>query len=100
MTVSCEKTGVTIHPGNTMIPIEEMTRDDSVFISKLRDIVHQRELAEPELGVRPRVKFLVQPGGEVTYLKARWQATNGTTYPTTWQVVNRAGPSIPDWGKP
>ncbi len=100
MTVSCEKTGVTIHPGGATISIEQMRSDDSFFVSKLREIVEQHQNAEPELGFRPRVKFLVQPGGEVTYLKARWQANNGTSYPTTWQVVDRAGPMLPDWGKP
>ena len=52
--------------------------------------------AEPEVGLRPRVNFLVKPGGEVTYLKARWQTTTATSYPTTWQLVNRGGPRLPD----
>jgi hypothetical protein len=100
MTISCEKTGVTIYPGGSSISFEEMGRDDSLFATRLKEIVQKQQDATPELGLRPRVKFLVRPGGEVTYLKARWQATTQTNYPTTWQVVDHAGSIIPELGKP
>lgn len=64
--------------------------------AKLRAVVKAKQDAEPELGLRPRVNFLVKPGGEVAYLKARWQVTTGTSYPTTWQLVDRGGPRLPD----
>jgi hypothetical protein len=100
MTISCEKSGVTIYPGGNTLTFEQMSRDDSLFASKLKEIVQKQQDATPELGLRPRVKFLVRPGGEVTYLKARWQATTQTNYPTAWQVVDHAGPKMPELGKP
>lgn len=94
--VSCDRGGVTIHPSGEAIAFDAISRDDTILPAKLRVLVESKQHSEPEVGLRPRVNFLVKPGGEVTYLKARWQTTTATSYPTTWQLVNRGGPRLTD----
>lgn len=96
LVVSCDRSGLTIHPSGETIAFDVLSRDDAILPAKLRTLVKSKQDAEPEVGLRPRVNFLVKPGGEVTYLKARWQTTTATSYPTTWQLVNRGGPRLPD----
>jgi len=95
ITVACDRNGATIHPGNVTVPLDTLTRDDSAFPAKLRALVAANQAAEPEVGFRPRVTFVVKPGGEDTYLKARWQAATGTNYPQGLRVVESGAPRLP-----
>ena len=74
---------------------ETLARNDDAFAGRLRGIVEANRRAEPEVGLRPRVTFLVKPGGERSYLKARWQASVGTNYPQSFHMVGGGGPRLP-----
>jgi hypothetical protein len=86
---------VTIHPGETFIPLTTLNSNDAVFPGALLEILANSQKAEPEMGFRPRITFLVKKGGESTYLKARWQALTGTNYPQSLRMVDAAIPKLP-----
>ena len=88
MVVSCDRSGVTVHPGGTALTVSALTRDDDALPAKLRAIVDENQKLDREMGLRPRVLFLIKPGGETTYLKARWQVSMGTAYPTSYRMVD------------
>lgn len=101
MTVACGPKGVTVYPGGESLDLAALTADDGRLPGALAGIVRARSAAEPNVGLRPRVRFLVKPGGESTYLKARWQTSRaGTGWPTTLQVADRSAPRLGVGGRP
>ena len=101
VTVGCGATGVTIHPGGRTIALESLKADDSLFPSAVAQVVKARTDAEPNVGFRNRVRFVVKPGGEATYLKARWQLSRaGTGWPMVLQMANAAPPRLFNGGRP
>ncbi|MDB5352293.1 MAG: hypothetical protein JWN86_3540 [Planctomycetota bacterium] len=101
MSVACGSQGVTIHPGGETIAMAAMKADDRLLPTKLSAIVNGQRDSEPGVGLRPRVRFLVKPGGEATYLKARWQTSAaGTGWPLVLQVADRPSSRLFGGGKP
>ncbi len=101
ITVACGPNGVTIYPGGETIALAALKADDSLLPMKLSAIVNARRDAAPLVGLRPRVRFLMKPGGESTYLKTRWQTSvAGTGWPLTLQVADRSPARMFGGGKP
>ncbi len=88
MTVVCGRNGVTIGQTGETLDWAALTRDDNALPARLSAIVEERRAAQPGLGLRPHVKFLLQPGGEKAYLRAKWQTTYaGNGWPMTLQLA-------------
>ena len=91
MSVTCGAEGLTIHPGGKLIAKAVVMGDDAIMVKELRKIVADRYDKTPGLALRPKLKFLVKPGGEAVYRKARLQfSQSGTPWPTTLQLADRA----------
>ena len=91
MSVSCGADGVTVRPGGKFIPKAAFMADDTLMVRELRGIVSARYDAAPGMGLRPKLRFLVKPGGESVYLRARTQfGRSGTPWPVTLQMADRA----------
>ncbi len=90
MTVSCDAKGVTIYPGGQTIDLSALKADDMKLVGSIRAMIDARYDASGGLGQRPKVRFLVKPGGEAVYRKVRWQVSqSGAPWPTTLQMANR-----------
>jgi len=99
--VACGPKGVVIYPGGQTVDLAEMTARDDALPKALATIVRNESDARPNVGLRPKVKFLVKPGGEATYLKAQYQVTrSGTNWPTTMKVADRSTPRLFDGARP
>jgi hypothetical protein len=86
--ILCMSTGVVIHPGEHRLDAASLDTADNRLIAILRSIVAAREAAHPEQDWKPRIKFVVQPGGESTYWKARKQTIlSGLGWPVGLQVT-------------
>lgn len=74
LVVACGPGGVTIQPGGYRLTAGSLEPGDGRLVEMLRGVVRRRELREPPtVELAPRLTFVVQPGGQETYWKARRQ---------------------------
>jgi hypothetical protein len=66
LTLACGRNDIVVQPGGY-----RLKAGDARLVETLREIVRRRELTNPEAEVRPRLTYLVEPGGEATYWAAR-----------------------------
>ena len=87
MTVVCNRGGVVIHPGGYRLSPQALKSKDQMLVKELNAVLQQRREVDPLIVPRPRLKFLVEPGGGQSYNDARKQtALAGLAWPTTIQV--------------
>ena len=61
----------------------------------LETIVRNYEMIDPSVRPRPRVQFLVEPGGGETYQAARRQTVlGGLAWPVSLQVAGAQAPGV------
>jgi hypothetical protein len=89
LVVTCGPKGITIHPGGYRMSIPNLKIGDDYFIRELKAIVRRRQRSEPNVVWHPRLRFLIEPGGEETYKLVRRQTIfSGTGWPVSFQVVD------------
>ena len=90
LVVTCGPRGATIHPGGYRITNKALEAGDGLLLQQLKGLVAANRGNKPNERLDPRVRFLVQPGGEATYRSAKVQVLlSGLGWPITFQV---AGP--------
>jgi hypothetical protein len=93
LVVACGADGVVLHPGGYRLSLAAI-RKPGELMHDLETIVHNRALIDPTVHPRPRVRFLVEPGGTETFEEARRRTVlSGKEWPVSVQV---AGPSAPE----
>jgi hypothetical protein len=86
--VVCGPKGVLIQPGGYRMSMANLRAGDGYLVKQLRSIVYQRQQADTKVFFEPRIRFLVEPGGELTYREVRKQTIlSGTGWPVTLQVA-------------
>lgn len=79
----------------------ELSASDAALPGALAALVREENRQHPNVGLRPKVKFLIKPGGEAAYLKARWQVSrSGAGWPLTMMVADRSAPRFLDGARP
>ncbi len=85
--VACGMNEVMVHPGGYHLSVATLENNKSAIIEALEAAVLTRQTARPDIHWKPRVKFLVENGGEQTYWMARKQTIlAGPTWPARLQV--------------
>ena len=74
--VACTRGGVVVQPGGYVITRKGLDSKDALLAQTLRSLVRRRERSKPDVEWRPRVRFLVEPGGEAAYAIARKQTVH------------------------
>jgi hypothetical protein len=89
LVVACGPSGVVIQPGGYRLSAPNLEPKDAKLVETLRGLVERREAREPaNVMVKPRVTFLVEPGGQTTYWKARQQTVlAGLGWPVRLRVA-------------
>lgn len=91
LVVACNGKGVTIHPGGYRLSRSLLSSADDRLVRTLRALVERHEAKEPGAEVRPRLTFLVEPGGQDTYWMIRKQTTYaGLDWPVHLRVAEGA----------
>lgn len=87
MTIVCSPTGVMIHPGGYRLSPTSLKAKGDMLIKELNAVLQRRREVDPLIVPRPRLKFLIAPGGADTYETARRQTSlAGLAWPTTIQI--------------
>ena len=76
LVVACKPDGVVIHPGGYRLSRAALGKEGALR-RDLETIVRNHEMIDPGVRPRPRVQFLVEPGGTQTYLEARRRTVLG-----------------------
>ena len=91
LVIACNAKGVTIHPGGYRLSRSSLSPEEGRLVSTLRGLVERRAVKEPDAEVRPRLTFLVEPGGQDTYWMIRKQTTYaGLDWPVHLRVAEGA----------
>lgn len=94
LVVACGPEGVIIHPGGYRLSRAALVKDGELR-RDLETIVHNHELIDAGVRPRPRVQFLVEPGGGDVYdLARRKTVLDGLPWPVTIQVAGAQAPSV------
>jgi len=90
--VACGPDGVVIHPGGYRLSPSAL-RKPGALAGDLNQIVRNREMVDVNIRPRPRVRFLVEAGGDDTFAEARRQTVLSNP---GWPVsIRPAGPPAP-----
>jgi hypothetical protein len=79
MVIACGPSGLTVHPGGYRISPASLDADKGMLDKVLHGIVRNRENKDPKSQWMPRLKYLIEPGGQMTYQKAREQTVTGAS---------------------
>jgi hypothetical protein len=94
LVVACRPEGVVIHPGGYRLSLGAL-RKQGTLARDLETIVANHALIDPSIRPRPRVQFVIEPGGAETYQEARRQTVlAGFNWPVTLQVAGPQAPSV------
>ncbi len=94
LVVACERDGVVIHPGGYRLTSSALRRSGAL-VRDLQTIVHNHALIDPSVRPKPRVQFLIEPGGSDTYQEARRQSVlSGMNWPVTLRMAGPPEPSV------
>jgi hypothetical protein len=97
MVAICTSDGVEIRPGGYLLSRKQLEKHDGGFLKQLQAIVRNRYQAEPQVFWEPRVRFLVEPGGEPVFRAARKQTIlAGTGWPVSIQVAETDKLRLPE----
>lgn len=88
LVVVCSKEGVILHPGAYRLSAATLKASTSRLCDDLKKLVRAQEVRDPDHAIRPKLRFLVQPGGHATYELARGQTLlQGIDWPSRLQVA-------------
>jgi hypothetical protein len=94
LVVACGADGIVIHPGGYRLSLTSLKRDRGLR-RDLVTIVRNYAMIDPLVRPRPRLKFLVEPGGGESYAEARRQTVlTNLDWPVQLQVAGGPAP----WG--
>ena len=77
LVLACRRDGVEIEPGGYRTSHAALSRRDGLLMRQLEAIVLKYRRLDPELKIKPRVRYLVEPGGGWSYSLAREQILSG-----------------------
>jgi hypothetical protein len=98
ITVACGPKGVTIQPGGYRYRTQTIATLGSPLVNTLRVIERNHRLARPKETVQPRVIFVLEPGGQAAYSRARGiYLASGLNWPTTFRISE--GDSLHVYGR-
>ena len=84
----CGPRGVIVQPGAYRVTSNALKDRDGLLKKQIVALVKARRSADPSTLIEPRVRFLVQPGGEANYWAARSQfLLSGLDWPVSTQVA-------------
>jgi hypothetical protein len=98
--IDCERDGIEILPGGNRItlktireePVGDGAQGQRLLTRHLRFLERKRAIVDPMIRPVPRVKFIVEPGGDETYLAVRRQLLfSGLDWPMTVQLIEGQG---------
>jgi hypothetical protein len=93
--VVCNARGVIVQPGAYRVTAQALKSRDGLLKTEIVSLVKARRTLDPKQTIEPRVRFLVQPGGEGTYWTARSQfLLSGLDWPISTQVADRDALSV------
>ena len=93
--VVCSPRGVIVQPGAYRVTADALKDRDGLFKKQVVALVKARRSADPKTIVEPKVRFLVQPGGDKTYWAARSQfLLSGLDWPVSTQVADPDHPTL------
>ena len=99
--VACESRGVVIHPGDYRVTTKGLGSKEPLLASQLQALLKARQNERTGKEVVPSIVFVVEPGGQATYAKARTQiAIDGVDWPSTVRISGGdviRGLSREDW---
>ena len=85
----CGPRGVIVQPGGYRVTADALKDRDGLLKKQMVALVKARRTADPKAIIEPRVRFLVQPGGDKTYWAARSQfLLSGLDWPMSTQVAD------------
>ncbi len=91
LVLACRRDGVEIEPGGYRTSLAALSRRDGLLLRQLEAIVLKYRRLDPELKIRPRVRFLVEPGGGTAFASAREQILiNKPEWPSTTRYADDA----------
>jgi hypothetical protein len=86
--VVCTPRGVIVQPGGYRVTADALQERDGLMKKQMIALVKAKRTADPKVIVEPRVRFLIQHGGEKTYWSARSQyLLSGLDWPATFQAA-------------
>jgi hypothetical protein len=98
--IDCQRDGIEIMPGGNRLTLKTMqsgtvgegVNGQELLTRHLRFLERKRAIVDPMIRPMPRVKFIVEPGGDETYLTVRRQLLfSGLDWPMTVQLVEGQG---------
>lgn len=95
ITVTCRKDGAVINPSGKRISLKEMKTKESALRNGIQEAYLARWKSQPEVGWRPRIKFLIEPDAQATFMMAKRQTVfSGVEWPTTFHLLESASPEM------
>ena len=93
--VVCGPRGVIVQPGGYRVTADALKDRDGLLKKQMVALVKARRTADPKTIIEPRVRFLVQPGGDKMYWAARSQfLLSGLDWPVSTQVSDPDHPTF------
>jgi hypothetical protein len=94
LVVACGPGGVVVHPGGYRLTTAALKKN-GLLRRDLETIVRNHELTDPSVRPRPRIQFLIEPGGGDTYAEARRQTVlTGLNWPVAIRVAENSAPRL------
>ncbi len=94
LVVACASDGVTIHPGGYRLSSSALKKQGAL-VTDLLAIVRNHALTDPNVHPKPRIDFLIEPGGSESYTEARKQTVlSGIPWPVSFQVSETSAPRV------
>jgi hypothetical protein len=94
LTVACGPEGVVVHPGGYRLSYNAL-RKQGILKRDLETIVRNHEIIDPMIQPKPRLEFLIEPGGSETYWEARRQTVlSGLSWPVSMHVAESSAGRI------
>lgn len=88
LVIQCTAKGVVLQPGGYRLSTQNLKAGDGYLVTQLRQMVLRRRQMDPDVFWLPRLRVLVEPGGESTYWEVRKQtALAGTGWPVSLQLA-------------
>jgi hypothetical protein len=80
---------VIVQPGSYRVTADALKDRDGLLKKQIVALVKAKRSADPKTIIEPKIRFLVQPGGDKTYWAARSQfLLSGLDWPVSTQVAD------------
>lgn len=95
LVVVCEPKGVLLQPGGYRLGLDKLEPGSIDLPNSLKAIVRRKEAREPGVDFKPKLTYLVKPGADDTYWKARRQTVLvGLGWPARLQIAEGDPPRL------